>query len=391
MAKKNKSTKAVAIAKQALQVALSTKPARKNNNVRGQSASMQGGSRNKRDPRLAKAKESTGALAQYEAALMSPFSEQALGARVPDSYSFPSEVRHAKTVYTLSANANGNLDCVVLPHPLYTVISGIGTLSGGVTTPETIANLTQTGLVSQATLAGIFGNYRLVGGGVRIKWSRSYNDASGRIFIALQPSPANIPYFSVSTATKSNIYDACDVPFDSTAGGIPTSIITLPYSMEIPASELIGNGVEIPLRISSAAFSEWREANFASTGPSLTVGLAPAGGGTIEEIVGENFVACDGFSTVMLRGTNLPTGNPCLDIEVILHFEGTPAVQTGTVMAGASSSPVVNVTGMFAALAKQNNSPFAKKIGSVVGTAVRYGLRNTTVGRMAKVLGFMNP
>lgn len=389
MAKKNKTAKTLAIAKQALQVAMSAKSTRSRNAVRGQSASMQGGARSRRDPRLAKEKSTASALAQYEAALMNPFSEQALGARVPDSYSFPSEVRHAKTVYTLQAATGGNLDCAIFPHPLYTVVSGIGTLNGGVGTPEnTVPGFTQTGIVSQTTLAGIYGNYRIVGGGVRVKFSQSYNNATGRLFIAVQPSPANIPYYAGSGA-KVDLYDTLDLPYEAASGGIPTSIVTLPYSLEIPVSELIGNGIEIPLRVSSAAFSEWREANIASSGPSLvTLGASTS---AIGEIVGENFVAADGFSTVMIRGTNLPTGSPCLDIEVILHFEGTPAIQTGTVMAGATSAPVVNVTGMFAALAKQNNSPFAKKIGSVVGAVVKTGLRNTTVGRMARVLGFANP
>lgn len=323
-------------------------------------------------------------LARYEAALMNPFSDLALGARVPDAYSFPTEVRHAKLLYTLQPTAGGTVDCAVFPHPLFSVMCGLGTLVGGVDTATGVAGVRCTGVVNLNTLAAAFNNYRVVGGAVRFKWSSTYNNASGRIFLACQPSPANIPLYTDSGTNKSQLYEFCDVPYDSTLTGIPTSILTYPYSLEIPTSELIGNGVEIPFRISSAAFSEWRETAVAAKGPSLVTRSAT---NTIQDSLGENLVACDGFSTILLAGTNLPTGAPCIDVEVIYHLEGTPQVSAGQVLAGASNSPVVNVAGMFAALAKQNAMPFVKSIARLAGkTPV-----GQTVGRAMKVLGFANP
>lgn len=323
-------------------------------------------------------------LARYEAALMNPFSELALGARVPDAYSFPTEVRHAKLLYTLQPNASGQLDCAAFPHPLFSVLCGVGTLVGGVDTATNVTGVRTTGVVSLNTLAAAFNNYRLVGGAVRFKWSNTYSNASGRIFVACQPSPANVPLYTDAGTTKSQLYEYCDLPYDSTITGMPTSILTYPYSMEIPSSELIGNGIEIPFRISSAAFSEWRETAVAAKGPSLVTRSAT---NTIQDSLGENLLACDGFSSILLVGTNLPIGAPCIDVEIIYHMEGTPQVNSGQVLAGASASPVVNVTGMFAALAKQNAMPFVRTIAKIAARTPA----GKTVGRAMRVLGFANP
>lgn len=339
----------------------------------------------------AKASSSSEDVAQYEAALMNPFSEMALGARVPDSYAFPSEVRHVKMAFTV-APSSGNADFAVFPHPLYSLVSGVGVIAGGINTLRTVTNLTQRAVVSDAKMVAAFNNYRLVGGGIRIKFSNSYNSATGRLFIAVQPSPANLPIVSAG-ATNTDIYRACDLPFETISAGViglPTSILSFPYSMEIPCSELIGNGIEIPFRVSSAEFADWRETDLnANKGPSLVTTT----GSTLNDTVPESYCMSGGWSSILVRGTNLSGSTPVLDVEVIYHLEGTPAVAASdyatdpTVLAGANTQPVVNVTGMFKALAKQSATPFAK-IAMSTGKAILG--KAGVASRAMRVMGFVN-
>lgn len=372
------------------------RPASRNRITSGGQDVMSSGRSNRLDPRKNKMASGSEDLARYEAALTNPFSELAMGARVPDSYSFPSEVRHVKMVFTGTPRETGDMDVAVFAHPLYSLISGTGTWQGGIATPDSVANLTQRAVLSEAKLSAAFNNYRMVGGGIRIKFSNTYNTAQGRLFIAVQPSPTNLPVYSRIGASRTDIYEACDLPSEAiTSGGVtsvalPTQILTYPYSLEIPTSELIGNTIEVPFRVSSAAFADWRESSSAagaSSGPSLVT----TSGTGVDNTVPEGYCMSDGWSTVLIRGTGLsPSTSGLIDIEVIYHLEGTPAIGASasdpTILSGATTQPVVNVTGMFKALAKQSLSPFAKTARSALGASGNVGQAVTS--RAMKVLGF---
>ena len=192
----------------------------------------------------------------YAAALNAPFSEAALGAQIPDIFSYPTDTKHFRQTFTIQTDASGNWEGVILPSPVFsiaapfqaTTLSALGvpvlakTITGGqscfsatASVPVTRIHTAGTGdtpamqvqaCVKVDTLNTIYQQYRVVGWGYKMRAISSVNSTSGRVQFASIPAPRRLP-------------DAAF--FNNTAAGRPDGVADFVYPMYDFYTSLFGN------------------------------------------------------------------------------------------------------------------------------------------------------
>jgi len=169
-------------------------------------------------------------VGSFAAALNAPFSEKALGAQIPDVYSYPTDTRHFRQSFVVTCDNGGAAEVVILPNPVLSIaapqrkgtaqsgsnyfdpVSGgtpIGTPgydANGNAAPITVDNSTidstasgngnvmhARGCVSQSSLVQLFIKWRVVGFGYKIRALGNLSSTQGRVQVASIPAPANLP------------------------------------------------------------------------------------------------------------------------------------------------------------------------------------------------------
>ena len=200
----------------------------------------------------------------YAAALNAPFSEAALGAQIPDIFSYPTDTRHFRQTFVITTDVSGNWEGVLLPSPVFSIaapwqVSVVGaastastliaTITGGnqVTVGSTTSGFAGTvpksvvtgassdtgavtcmqvnGTTSCANLSNVFQQYRVVGWGYKMRAITSVNDTAGRVQIASIPAPRFLPDMGFFQN-----------PSGSSVGGLPSA-----YPMYDFYTSLFGN------------------------------------------------------------------------------------------------------------------------------------------------------
>lgn len=326
----------------------------------------------------------------FQAALTEPFSDAALGAQIPDLYSFPTETTHVRCSIKIKTGGDGNFDFVMFPHPLYTAWTGSGIISGG--SPVTVegAGLPSSpfyqGAVSPDALSQRYDDYRVVGGGLRLKWINNFEAATGRIFYAQKPS-AQYALGSTSAdasgnpPTEEQCYQYLDLPYDGSR--LPVTILNLPLAGEVSATELMESGnLAMNLRVCSADFTRFRDSEDSDRGPVMVTENEATDG--INNKISPSYIDMAGWSCCLLRGTGLPANSDVLDVEIIMHLEGTPALAaSGSYLVGGKPKINVNPASMWATIAAASRTPFARFVASAITRAV------PAADRAARVLGLM--
>lgn len=340
--------------------------------VQGQAGTKKWG---KSSPRmlLASGPRDGGSAAAYMASLASPFSEKAVGARVPEPFAVRTKTTHNSTLFTVTAPPSGTVSFVVLPNPINTVISGLNgsTIAGGQDIVTFAGNpMFVTGAVGCAGLEAALSSYRIVGMGVRIKPNVSYTTAQGRFIVALVPSVAQAPFVTTSGTTLANLLDAYGLPVTTDGTNVAPSILSLPKSLELSHTDLLAHGgLEVNFPVTSA--DAWRfktttygkytiggtEYTFpgATALPGLSVDSSVSSTTGIATVVGltvdPDASSLGGFSTLAVYGEGLGSGTT-FTLETIMHLEGVPPIATGTKTSGvlvddsmlaAVSSPLTNM------------------------------------------------
>jgi len=191
----------------------------------------------------------------YAAALNAPFSEAALGAQIPDIFSYPTDTKHFRQTFTITTDASGNWEGVILPSPVFSIaapfqatsLSGGGpalgkTITGGQSLFSDssfipISRLHSSGsgdtpamqvnaCVKIDTLSAIYQQYRVVGWGYKMRAISSVNSTSGRVQFASIPAPRRLP-------------DAAF--FNNTSAGRPNGVANFVYPMYDFYTSLFGN------------------------------------------------------------------------------------------------------------------------------------------------------
>lgn len=313
----------------------------------------------------------SGAISKYAAAFMYPFSKQAEGARVPEPFSVASSVDKAHGVFTLGTTAGSgqSFDAVFTPHLLQSAHSGIGALAGGFaaytvngdgvfTAPSGVT------VRAAATDSGIkarYKSYRIVSWGIRIKPNVAPLYASGRIYVAVVPATNQVPLIYDVGTTKANWYANLDAPYDTTNGGLPSTLLMLPKSRQFSMSELIATGgVEITLPLSSPAAKTFLESDNQGTEQNMFVNSTT--GSTVVGI-SSNYGSCSGHSQVYIYGEGIGTSGTATDaisVDYIYHIEYIQNISnnsTGLVAAGMTTAPPASPAAEHAVHAQVSQKP----------------------------------
>lgn len=343
----------------------------------------------------------TKVLSTYRAANLHPFSSAAMGARVPDLFSYPTVPFTVTTSFTLTTDANGDASCVVTPIPWMTVINPIGgaTTISGLTNSYTNASGTVFALstVTFDQLSARYVGYRLVGGGIIATNLLTPLTCTGDVIMAplpvigANPAPGGI--------SASNDYRAMRILTEMTGqftGGtaniqLPNSMVALPCAVQVPLQELIGKGIQSNFSVNSPGAFNFHSLALAEQGGAPT-GIPGMWGPNQFITGGDNYFngvsysySTASTSTTDHRGFDLkcikvmgaPATVKALEVKVTYHLEALPYMETSPntgnnrFLAADSIPSPVNLAGHLAALQEFSSSPAMSLVTNLVGTALR--------------------
>jgi len=342
-----------------------------------------------------------GVLGHYAAASVAPFSAAAVGARVPAPYEARTITAKLHTVFNPVPNVQGayGFSCVLTASPIATVLSHSRTLSaidGGVNCNVQVLNANPAvvdpasvlanrwvnvtgndwsrGATTAANLAKLFGQYRVVSCGFRVRVESSFTATSGRLLVARAPAGPVVPLTSSSYWGATGVpneeddadilksfYAANGFPWspDSDAnaqfvtGDIAASILSFPDSLEVSLPSILETGYEFICPKTSALHTQFIHAQAtgeysvgeqsivgtrmdvsgpdAAPGDSSLVGTPPSdpGGGFAATVPRLSDNSTAGFTNIALKFVGLGAETR-VSIETIYHLEGTPAVYDAT-------------------------------------------------------------
>jgi hypothetical protein len=290
----------------------------------------------------------------YYECLTSPFSPQAMGAKVPDTYEQPTVTYHSQGSMVLG-NITGLVSSggmMFLPTACLTAIDTLAQVSGsGFSTIVTsslagyTSNNNWKGLNTEASLNNILGSVRVVGGGLKIKNLQPQLSATGRLFIATIPCTREVPCPNILTnlvSTNQAINRITGIPATTLAS---SGIMQLPGCVEVACTELVGKEIEVVFKQNSPAVMNFRSTNdtniygtgyYESDQPVFTstaYTIAASGNSDVNDPSGWNAIV------IWYEGLPLTVGN-WFDVELILHYEGAPQLAANT-SAPVPSAPFI--------------------------------------------------
>jgi len=277
--------------------------------------------------------------AAYVAAMLHPFGDAAAGARIPSPYAVRTATRRAVVPFVFTAAADGALEGVFTPHPVYALFSGQSStfsIGGGVnTTPAVPAGGFQIptyGVVTLGTMASLCSSFRVVGWGVRFKVDSSMTNTQGRIFLATAPSQGTLPI--LANAANNYFQDTTVLGFiadtTSTTQGVSAAILSLETGQEFALGEIFEKGsVEAVGQKTSPACMNFQAGNFTAsaqaTGDVLSV-TATTGIGITQSV---NWGHTDGHNHIAFRCEGLASGQKLI-AEYVVHVEYQPVIYNPT-------------------------------------------------------------
>lgn len=306
------------------------------------------------------------ACRKYATALLDPFNPKALGARVPDEYAFPTSTIAMKQRVVLGTDGNGDLECIFMPNATTFATMGTGTYTGQFSFPI------------QQTL----GNYRIVGWGVRAAWLLGQNQVSGEVALATVPSshyilpPSTLGGIPASGAAAANydrqaLLDAMSVPYTgsgTTARVDFTNVDALPWATVRTVSQSHEQVMTVNGRITSPEAYRFRQSKDRNLGYDIIAQTSAAYVSTGDA----SYLTCHGWNDIIIMGTGLPVNTKAVQVELIVHYEGTQ-LRTGlTGSLVASGAPIVAASpaSMAQILGKAANSPWVRFAIDAAKTAV---------------------
>jgi len=276
--------------------------------------------------------------ADYAAARLSPFSQDAPGAKVPDLFGAHTVTQTLKASVTVVPSST-TCDIVVWPN----LKMAMTTLAGTLSSASTFTCGDNSGTIqyfgwSSSSLKARMTNYRIVGMGVRVTSTAAMTAGSGRVVIGTLPlkgtflgksfQVGGVTMDTNSSLTKAVTVDNWGLPASS--GVISANLLSeLPDSKVFSVLELAENQLEIIPNLSSPDAFNFRLSDDAYSGTDIAYQSATGNSGNADYIKFGGFEAC----VIALDGGT--TSTP-LEIEVIYHIEGAPAT-SGGISGGVSS------------------------------------------------------
>lgn len=299
-------------------------------------------------------------LNSYVCALQYPFSPEAIGAKVPDAYTFPTNSFHHRTTYILGT-AGTSFSGVFIPSPFCTFIdngkasgsTGIGTNSyGGCYTMGGASSVV--GLCTPSQMSSVCNSFRVVGGGIRIRNLQSEYAAVGRIYAAVVPiADAGIPSFDIldsylpTSTGYGAIYGNMGLPAPGQVHS--ASLQSFPLSDDFTVSELVaGDEIDINFHISHPKFYSFKAAYEDSTVTSTNVQgdnvYVTSSTGIVQKTTNKSNMQADGASAILLYFEGFPgTASVAqIEVDVILHYECTPYTATSGTTSTSGFKPTMD-------------------------------------------------
>lgn len=336
-------------------------------------------------------------------AIAAPFDPASIGIRVPDIFSFPTATYHVHGVTTLSTSSgSGIIGGAFLPNP---VVSFIDTkFDSGSLTCVNSSGMTNIAFattpagpspcwsaITPTNLGTVLSSYRVASWGIRIKNLMTPLNATGRLYIAIVPSPQEVPsYYAITKGTIGYMVNSFIGP------GITnnSSILELPVSQEVSVTEMLSGAIQItPAPVNPVFY------NFRSAAAAMQVGTdvfdgthvtSPASGATATP-AGISLTSLTGGSTVLVYADGLPLSTNCFEVEYIYHIEGTPVLSsTNDKLVTASNATSTGSTAIVEAAIQANPATrainFLDEAQQMAGMVMRgmekaYEFANSPIGR----------
>lgn len=303
----------------------------------------------------------TVASKQYKSALLEPFSDAAVGCRVPDQYFCPTVTYAVREFLTMKVDASGNFDCVISPNPLYVAYSTRNSIANGTTllTKDGVSYANGQYTNSATSLANKLSSYRVVSWGVRVRQTQSINVTQGTLTAALFVPKDGLLHPSQGTTaspigaqgqTGANwgnntlfayLQDA-GLPGNATSQIDIGSLVDYPYHMRASCVNAAENTYEISPKLCSPTGLQFRDTADSVFGSDITGQTS-----TVYVAAGDSsYLLLDGWTNVVLAGSGLVANSTgAVDIEVVYNIEGNPFISAG-VASGTFGTNIAVATGV---------------------------------------------
>jgi hypothetical protein len=278
----------------------------------------------------------------YQESLSQPFSPDALGSRVPDSFSFPTVTYHSHSTTVLGNAASSGLSLgavLVIPNPIITLFD-MSVLDNGATAANVCVTSTGMnrydntvthplsaayGATTQADLGLKFAMYRIASWGIKISNLLPELSATGRIIIAPLPIGDTIPnYIELINGNALSMANSITGLGPATLNS--SAMLNWPGAFELSFGDLMRGDVELCGMYTSPAFFEFKSAS------TFSVVNTSFSGGDSQGVNSSNQAAYEGFKDltrakggvaylIYFEGVPINTAN-VLQLEIIQHIEG---------------------------------------------------------------------
>lgn len=323
----------------------------------------------------------------YKLALMNPFSERALGARVPDQFFAPTATVALREIISLSNDTSGNIECILMPNVYCPAASFRGSIANGTTlqTPDGVGFTKGAILNASSTLAAKIMNYRIVGWGIRIRNTTAVTGAQGVLTVALVPPhlrmrvPQNATIGGQNAGgTGAGNFRAEDwllsmgIPSTGTGSNARvdlTALLDLPFHARYQGTQLAEQTFEVHPKLTSPLGLEFRNSNDGYWGSDMQATTSAV----YVQPGDASYLMLDGWTSVVVgySGGSTTAGAQTFDLELIYHLEGTPNVTSAQVFVAdapiSHHNPVVAMT----AQAALNAMPTFTRVAGAAMAAYR--------------------
>jgi len=328
-----------------------------------------------------------GSADRYRLALTNPFSEAALGCRVPDQFYAPTATLTLREVATLSNDTSGNADCIFLPSVINPVFSTRASITNGSTmnTPNGVSYVNGCIANDSASLYSKVTNHRIVSWGLRIRNTTAITSSQGALTISLVPIhermrvPNGLPIGGQNASgtgqtgfSIGNWLDAAGVPKTGTGSSAKVDIASLldfPHHARYQGPQLSEETFEIHPKLVSPSGLFLRNSQDSPWGSDMqaTTSVAYVAPGDA------SYLMCDGWTAIAIgfTGGSSTVGSQTFEVEAVYHIEGSPNVTSSTIFIADTPISEHNPLGALIAQAALNSMPSFTKVSGAAMAAYR--------------------
>lgn len=318
----------------------------------------------------------------YASALLNPFSDAALGVRVPDQFSAPTATV-ALREYASLISVTGKIEAYFMPNVYNPAASFGSNIANGQTMTTGDGVSFASGAISNtpSSLATKICNSRIVSWGLRIRNTTSALNASGIMTVALVTphQRMSVPHRGAvggqtpsgyAALSAENWFKSMGLPYQfagSSARLDSSSLLDLPHHVRYQGPQLSEQTFEIHPKITDPSAFNFRNAQDGSFGFDMNPQTS-----TAFVLPGDaSYLMLDGWTSVVVSFDTTATTAQTFDVEMIYHLEGTPNVSSGTNFITDSPISVCDPVGCLTAVAKLSNSQPFTKVGAAAMAALR--------------------